>query len=307
MKKRPSFGFIYLVFIVFVAIQFFNWIIHEGWYDKIHTLSQTDKDFEEWAHYLGYQACYLEQISGDFKDKSEQEKTLRKAGSLYLQIGDKRNACSIYRRLVELAPDNNIYLSQLTALIYMEAKHQAEVAENIRRLYKTGQENKFIDDNLLKVLSAQLFEGNEGIDKKEVLELIFSGEYSNLCTFFEGGNIALCNLTTDRWSTNMEPFFIAIKNPYNEQKDVKFEIGCWPDSRFVPVVAEIEGDGVRKKVVFDEKNKFHTVLLTVAPGQRSLFKGNTDKTWRAPKDPRRLGVNVRFLEVVKSETAEAAD
>ena len=86
---------------------------------------------------------------------------------------------------------------------------------------------------------------------------------------------------------------------------MKFEIGCWPDSRFVPVVAEIEGDGVRKKVVFDEKNKFHTVLLTVAPGQRSLFKGNTDKTWRAPKDPRRLGVNVRFVEVVRSETTEA--
>lgn len=307
MKKRPSLGFVYLVFIVFVTIQFYNWIVHEGWYDKIHTLSQTDKDFEEWAHYLEYQASYLERISSDFEDKSEREKMLRNAGSLYLQIGDKKNACSIYRRLVELAPDNNSYLSQLTTLLYTEAKHQAEVTENIRRLHKNGQENKYMDDNLLKVLLAQLFEGDEEIDKNEVFGLIFSGEYSRFCSLFEGGNIALCNLTTDRWSTNMEPFFIAIKNPYNEKIEVKFEIGCWPDSRFVPVAAEIEGDGVRKKVVFDENHKFHTVALTVSPGQTGLFKGNTDKTWRAPKDPRRLGVNVRFLESSTSETTEAAD
>jgi tetratricopeptide (TPR) repeat protein len=300
MKKTPSFGFVYLVFITLITFWFFSWVVAEGWYDRIHTPSQEDKDLKKWA-------SYLEDVASEFGDKSVQKETLDKAGSLYMKIGNKRSALRIYKRLTKLFPDNNSYLSKLTALLYTEPKCRAEAIESVKKLYRSRDKDKYIDENMLQVLLLQHLDGDKEIDKNELVQLIFSGEYTRFRALVESGNIALCNLTPDRWSTNMKPFFIAIKNPYGERIHAKFELGCWPSRKLVPVVVEIKGTSFQKKLVFDKKNKFHTITFAVAPGEVGLFKGNTNKTWRAPKDPRKLGVNVRFEEVVRAKTAEVSD
>ncbi len=296
MKKIPSFGFVYLVFITLITLWFSIWIVSEGWYDRIYTLFQTNKDFRKWAR-------YLENVADNSKSISDQEKVLHEAGSLYIRIGDKKDAAGVYRRLTKSFPDNMAYLSQLNSLLYASTKDRAEAMTNAQKLYRNG----YIDENILKMLLYQSFEGDDEVKKDELIELIFSGKYKPLCTFAENPDIALCNLTPDRWSINMEPFFIAARNSQDETMQIKLELCCWPRSKFTSIVAEIKGVDFEKRVVFNRKNRFRTITLTIPPREAALFKGTTNKTWRAPRDPRKLGVNVHSIEVIKAATTSIAD
>jgi len=284
MKKLPSLGFVYLCIVTIGAILFFTWVISERWYDRINTPEQTDRDLKKYVF-------YLESIVDDFLDKAAQEEILLKIGTIWTDFQNKQKARTAYKRLNKMFPENKKYSAKLISLLPSDDKYKHETG---KKLYKQG----YVDESILNIMLYLLANGDNDLIKDEILNLVYSNNYDGYADFKYNKNIVFCNLSPDGWATNQDPFIIIIKNSENKNMTLNIELACFPKTKYLPVVTKIKGINFKKEFIFDKDHQNLPVSINVPPGETIILSGNTDKTWRYPNDPRALGVNVKFIDIV---------
>jgi molybdenum cofactor biosynthesis enzyme MoaA len=97
----------------------------------------------------------------------------------------------------------------------------------------------------------------------------------------------------DSWTVDGKPGYVVVDATHSREpvtRDLWFM--CWADRSQLPIRMTIS-DGVGDDIVFNFLEPTNLRLPLTAPaGESRIFTVSYDKTWRAPSDPRQLGIRI---------------
>ena len=109
----------------------------------------------------------------------------------------------------------------------------------------------------------------------------------------DNGRIISLGFTQDSWTIDGKPGFLVIKGFPDASYTPHLWLGCYADSKVLPITATIKNGSKKLKYTFTRPERLKVSLSEVKGGKTDIFCIETDKSWVPDsKAKRMLGVQV---------------
>lgn len=236
-------------------------------------------------------------------------------------VGAEYLSLSVWRdyleRIEAVMPDGRDREVQRAAVVALRLKiagldrrrRQDREAKVIREMYRSGNKVKAIhraeaafdsgnhEMDILTLLLAAIAENGHGVIRPALAEALKATPMHDKIEF-SGGRIVALGLTSDFWTVDGKPAYLAVTAPKGRSGRDQIWLSCYATGDALPLTATIYDGNREVRHTFREATRIKITLPEVSSGTCRLFVVRTDKTWvpEGGKDTRRLGVRIVPVE-----------
>jgi len=179
-------------------------------------------------------------------------------------------------------------LKEKIVRLYYQTNRKAEAVRLAKDRFIKGH----TDWNTLSVLLHDLSNHPDSDFGSKLTEVIINKNLPDK-RVMDNGRIISIGFTQDSWTIDGKPGFLVIKGFPDESYTPNLWIGCYADSKVLPITATIKNGSKKIKYTFTQPERVKVLLPEVTGGKTEIFCIETDKSWIPDStDKRILGVQV---------------
>ncbi|MDM8554077.1 hypothetical protein QUF75_05045 [Desulfococcaceae bacterium HSG7] len=317
MRKLPSIGFIYLIFILLFSSLFINWINNTRWYNQITSNKSTDSIKKK-------KAAYLEKIAEDYPQLDKRAAFLVEAADIRSGLNQKDKALSDLAKAQEIMVQNDKLKPKIMRIAFQSGNKEESVksandklkSKIMRIAFQSGNKEESVKsakelfntgDRQWSTISILLYDLLQNPKSKYREKLIHALKEESIPNkrVLEGGLITAVGFTSGGWTLDGKPGFLLIHGHPDKGLIQRLWLACYADKKSLPITATLEDSFHKITHTFHKSGKTMVTLPEIPAGEIKLFIVRTDKSWvPKSKDNRKLGVRLMIANSIQSGNKE---